>query len=57
MKEILLLGAGASVEAEVPAAYKMTERIAEIFRESPQHEIHSRVITFVVGGLLFKKWN
>jgi hypothetical protein len=55
MKEMLLLGAGASVEAKVPAAYKMTERIAEIFRESPQHKIHSRVIAFVVGGLLFKR--
>src|ERR1700722_15560712 len=55
MKEILLLGAGASVEAEVPAAYKMTERIAEIFRESLPLQTHSRVVAFVVGGLLFKK--
>ena len=52
---MLLLGAGASVEAEVPAANKMTERIADIFRASPQHEIYSRVVAFVVGGLLFKR--
>jgi hypothetical protein len=38
MKEMLLLGAGASKEAGVPAAYEMTERIGEIFRSSPLHQ-------------------
>lgn len=55
MSEMLLLGAGASVEAGIPGAYKMTERIAEIFRDSPQHKVDSKVVAFVVGGLLFKR--
>jgi hypothetical protein len=31
---MLLFGAGASIEAKVPGAYKMTEAIAERFRQN-----------------------
>jgi len=55
MREMLLLGAGASVEAGIPGAYKMTERIADVFRTSPHHRVDSRVLAFVIGGLLFKR--
>ncbi len=33
MSEMLLLGAGASVEAGVPSAYKMTREILERFND------------------------
>jgi hypothetical protein len=55
MSEMLLLGAGASVEAGVPGAFEMTGKILEHFRGSPFLKNHSAVITFVTGGLLFKK--
>ncbi len=54
MSEMLLLGAGASVEANVPGAYKMTEKIAERFRADPTRKRHAHVISFVIGGLLFE---
>jgi NAD-dependent SIR2 family protein deacetylase len=52
MKEIILLGAGASVEAGVPAAYEMTEKFIEQFEE---HTKYCHIIRFVVGGLLMQK--
>lgn len=51
---MLLLGAGASVEAGVPDAYKMTEAIAAGFRADPASGRHARVISFVISGLLFE---
>jgi len=59
MKELILLGAGASVEAEVPAAYKMTEKLVELF-SVPKSLIddnahYSHVLRFVIGGLLMEK--
>jgi hypothetical protein len=33
----------------------MTERIAELFRASPRGRLDSRVLAFVIGGLLFKR--
>ena len=55
MRETILLGAGASVEAGIPGAFDMTRKIVDIFRDSPDHTIHSRVLSFVIGGLLFKR--
>lgn len=52
---MILLGAGASVEAGIPAAYEMTGKIAELFRQSPHYQTGSRVLAFVIGGLLFKR--
>jgi len=52
MKEIILLGAGASVDAGVPAAYKMTEKLIEQLGE---HSKNGYIVRFVVGGLLMQK--
>ena len=52
---MILLGAGASVEAKVPGALAMTRSIAEHFRRDPYSQRHSRVLTFVIGGLLFQR--
>jgi hypothetical protein len=53
MKEMILLGAGASVEANVPDSYKMTERILEIF-ENKYSDKYTKIVSFVIGGLLFQ---
>lgn len=55
MKEMILLGAGASVEADVPDTYGMTRKIAELFRKDISLQPYSPVISFVVGGLLFQQ--
>jgi hypothetical protein len=55
MSEMLLLGAGASKEADVPDTYGMTSKIADFFRQDPGLERHARVISFVIGGLLFQQ--
>jgi hypothetical protein len=52
---MILLGAGASIEAGIPGAYGMTEKIAELFRGSENNRVISRVLAFVIGGLLFKR--
>jgi|ERR1035441_1460013 NAD-dependent SIR2 family protein deacetylase len=52
MKEIILLGAGASVEAGVPAAYDMTKSLIELLGGTPKH---GHIVKFVVGGLLMQK--
>src|SRR4051794_30038485 len=54
MTEMLLLGAGASVDAGVPSAYDMTKAIADQFRSDPLLKQHARVVSFVIGGLLFE---
>ena len=53
MKRIILLGAGASVDAGVPAAIGMTEKMISHFKESGLVK-ELKVLTFIVGGLLFK---
>jgi len=57
MTELFLLGAGASVEAGVPDAYKMTsemlKRIAE--DEMSSYQRIDKVLHFVAGGLLFQQ--
>jgi len=55
MKEMLLFGAGASQEAGVPTAYSLTQHIANEFRNQPHLKRHSRVVSFVLGGLLFNR--
>src|SRR6266550_616899 len=53
MTEMFLFGAGASVEAQVPGAFGMTEKIIERFASDASAR-HSHVVNFVVGGLLFE---
>jgi hypothetical protein len=53
--EMLLLGAGASVEAGVPSAFAMTDRIVEKFNSNRGfgYREDAQILNFVVGGLLF----
>lgn len=55
MSEMLLLGAGASVEAGVLSAYKMTEEILKRFNDRQNYALrdYTKVLNFVIGGLLF----
>jgi hypothetical protein len=55
MREMILLGAGASIEAGVPGAFNMTNRMLEVFENNPLLEKQSRVLRFVVSGLLFQE--
>jgi hypothetical protein len=55
MKEMLLLGAGASVEAGVPDSYGMTQAISARFREDRALQTQAHIISFIVGGLLFQQ--
>ncbi|CAG1013143.1 hypothetical protein ANAEL_04612 [Anaerolineales bacterium] len=57
MTELFLLGAGASVEAGIPDAYKMTsEMLNKISEDKRAHYLrYDKVLQFVVGGLLFKQ--
>jgi len=55
MKDLFLLGAGASKEAGIPIATDMTKRMLDIFSGDKYLEKHSRILRFVVGGLLFKQ--
>lgn len=52
---MLLFGAGASKEAEVPTAYGLTSEIASEFRRQRHLDRHTRVVSFVLGGLLFNR--
>jgi hypothetical protein len=52
MKEIILFGAGASVDAGVPAAYDMTKSLIELLGGTSKH---GHIVRFVVGGLLMQK--
>ncbi len=52
--EIVLLGAGASVEGGVPASFKMTERIYNEFCDDASLKSLSAALTFVIGGLQFQ---
>lgn len=55
MKEMFLLGAGASIEAGVPGAFRMTEKLLEAFEQDSGLRIYKRILRFVVGGLLFQR--
>ena len=54
MKELFLLGAGATVEAGVPASTQMTKDMLSAFSEDFRLRHEYRVLKFVVGGLLFQ---
>ena len=53
MKKIILLGAGASVDAGIPTAIGMTREMVAQFKLN-KIEKESNALNFVVGGLLFK---
>jgi len=55
MNELILLGAGASVEAGIPGSHQMTQAIVEKFHQNPVHRQYVRVANFVIGGLLFQE--
>ncbi len=55
MKELFLLGAGASVEAGIPDTYKMTELMLDKFKDNRRDRRIFNVLQFVVGGLLFQR--
>lgn len=55
MNTMILFGAGTSVKAGVPDAYDMTKRLLEIFASDPRYRKYHRVLTFIIGGLLFQK--
>lgn len=55
MKDFFLLGAGASIEADVPGAFGMTTKMLDVFSKDWMLQRHSKVLRFVVGGLLFKQ--
>jgi hypothetical protein len=54
MSEMLLLGAGASVEAGVPGAYAMSTEIVKRLRDKPQFRREAHLLSFIAGGLLQK---
>lgn len=54
MSEMLLLGAGASVEAGVPGAFDMTKKIISQLRADGDHPKVAHLLSFVAGGLLFE---
>jgi hypothetical protein len=54
MPEILLLGAGASIEARVPGAYDMTREIVERLRANPLFQKEAHLLSFIAGGLLLE---
>lgn len=55
MSEMILLGAGASVETGIPDAIGMTQKMLDLFGTSTAISKHSQVLRFVIGGLLFQK--
>lgn len=55
MKEMVLLGAGASVEAGIPDTFDMTRRMMALFAEDHGLRTPNQVIHFAVGGLLFQR--
>ncbi len=55
MIDMFLLGAGASVEAGIPDASKMTEQMLERFSGDPRYERESKILRFTAGGLLFQQ--
>lgn len=49
------LWCGASKEAGVPTAFDLTTEIANEFQRRPELQRYARVVSFVLGGLLFNK--
>lgn len=55
MREMVLLGAGASEKAGVPTAYEMTPKLLKLFDQAWGEDRFSWVLHCVVGGLLFQQ--
>ena len=57
MTELFLLGAGSSIEAGVPGAYKMTnEMLARVAEDDiAQHKRIDKILQFVAAGLIFQQ--
>ena len=55
MRETVLLGAGASIEAGVPGAYEMSRQMVERFHEDPALQRYAPVLSFVASGLMFQQ--
>lgn len=53
MKEIFLLGAGASIEAGIPDSYQMSEKIIENIAADPRLHNITKILNFVIGGIIF----
>ena len=53
-REMLLFGAGASIEADVPGAYGMTRELIAQVEADPFHRRHAHLLRFVAGGLMFQ---
>jgi hypothetical protein len=49
--DMVLLGAGASVDAEMPAATEMAAQIVNHFRPNSRHR---HALNLAIGGLLFQ---
>ncbi len=47
MNDVYLLGAGASVEAEIPDAIGMTRKIVEKFSDNPLYSHQEKILKFV----------
>lgn len=54
MREVILLGAGASKEAGLPTSYELTEKIIEKFQDKDYGE-YARISNYIIGGLLFQE--
>lgn len=58
---LVLIGAGASVDAGLPAAFDMTHQMIRLFQENYKksylegYEIGVKVVNFVIGAIIFKK--
>jgi NAD-dependent SIR2 family protein deacetylase len=55
MKQVILLGAGASVESGIKDASEMTRQFAELFAKESSLSKQSRVLNYVIGGLMLQK--
>jgi len=55
MKEVVLLGAGASVEAGIKDASNMTQQFAELFARDLALRRQSHALHYVIGGLMLQK--
>jgi hypothetical protein len=55
MSELFLLGAGASIEADVPAAFEMTKKMLNAIESLQGKQECTHMLRFIVGGLMFQK--
>lgn len=55
MKTMFLLGAGASIKAGVPDGYEMSKKLLFQFSQDPRLQKYHRILSFIIGGLLFQK--